>query len=320
MITQKQIKLFDEKISNAKSVVLFAHKNPDGDALCSVAALGHLIELNYGKEVICMYDGNVPDNLDNIPLRRDMHYYARVDENIPVDVAIVMDYGIKRNIGGPQKFLDKAKFVIEIDHHINDDKVGDLCVDDENAAATGEIVYELMRLLKWKSDLIVLKLLLTAIVTDTGCFKYVKNGRVLEIAANLVDGGVNIQRIINDLSNKPRKTVVTESLVAGSAEFFYGNKLAIAIIDNKQYKNLDGRGETVLGLLGQIRGLDYIALLKEQKPNQIGISLRGRFKPVEQIAVEFGGGGHEFAAGAVVNDTLDNVKKRLLALFKEVIK
>ena len=144
MITQKQIKLFDEKISNAKSVVLFAHKNPDGDALCSVAALGHLIELNYGKEVICMYDGNVPDNLDNIPLRRDMHYYARVDENIPVDVAIVMDYGIKRNIGGPQKFLDKAKFVIEIDHHINDDKVGDLCVDDESAAATGEIVYELM--------------------------------------------------------------------------------------------------------------------------------------------------------------------------------
>ena len=49
MITTQQVKIFDEKISNAKSIVLFAHKNPDGDALCSVAALGHLIELNYGK-------------------------------------------------------------------------------------------------------------------------------------------------------------------------------------------------------------------------------------------------------------------------------
>ncbi|MBO4480079.1 MAG: DHH family phosphoesterase [Alphaproteobacteria bacterium] len=320
MITQKQIKIFDEKISNAESVVIFAHKNPDGDALCSVAALGRLIELNYGKEVICMYDGNVPDNLDGIPMRRDMRYFEHVDENIPVDVAIVMDYGIERNIGGPQKFLKKAKFIIEIDHHMNDDKVGQLCIDDTAAAATGEIVYELMRKAKWQSDEMVLTLLMFAIVTDTGLFKYVTNGKVLRIAADLVDSGVNVQCIINELANKPRKTVVTEASAAANAEFFYHNKLAMAVIDNKQYKNLDGRGETVLNLLGQIHGLDYIVLLKEQKPNQIGVSLRGRFKAVDKFAVALGGGGHQFAAGAVVNDTLDNVKKRILDLFKGGIK
>lgn len=320
MITKEQIKIFNDKISKAQSIVVCGHKNPDGDAVGSVLALARLIELNYGKEVICMYDGNVPDNLDNVPLRRSLRYYTHVDESIPVDVAIVMDYGIKRNIGGPQKFLDKAKFIIEIDHHINDDKVGELCIDDENAAAVGEIVYELMQAAKWKSDLMVSALLMTAIVTDTGCFKYAKNGRVLNIAANLIENGVNIQRVIDDLANKPRKTVITESSVAGNAEFFYKNKLAVAIIDNKQYKNLDGRGETVLNLLAQIHGLDYIALLKEQKTNQIGVSLRGRFKPVEQIAVALGGGGHEFAAGAVVKDTLENVKNRILELFKEVIK
>jgi phosphoesterase RecJ-like protein len=320
MITKEQIKIFNDKISKAQSIVLCAHKNPDGDAVGSVLALARLIELNYDKEVICMYDGNVPDNLDNVPLRRHLNYYTHVDENISVDVAIVMDYGIKRNIGGPQKFLDKAKFVIEIDHHKNDDKVGNLCIDDENAAATGEIIYELMRAAKWNSDAMVWGALMTAIVTDTGLFKYITRGDVLRIVADLVDRGINIQQIINDLANKPRKTVLTESLSAGNAEFFYKNKLAIAIIDNKQYKNLDGRGETVLNLLGQIHGLDYIALLKEQKPNQIGVSLRGRFKPVEQIAVALGGGGHEFAAGAVVKDTLENVKNRILELFKGVIK
>ncbi|MBO4746222.1 MAG: DHH family phosphoesterase [Alphaproteobacteria bacterium] len=320
MITKEQIKIFNDKISKAQSIVLCGHKNPDGDAVGSVLALARLIELNYGKEVICMYDGNVPDNLDNVPLRYRMRYYTHVDDNIPVDVAIVMDYGIERNIGGPKKFLDKAKFIIEIDHHINDKYVGQLCIDDQSAAAVAEIIYELICAAKWKSDLTVWTLLMTAIITDTGCFKYSKNGRVLKVAADLVDGGVNIQRIMDDLANKPRKTVITESLVAGNAEFFYKNKLAIAIIDNKQYKNLDGRGETVLNLLGQIHGLDYIALLKEQKPNQIGVSLRGRFKPVEQIAVALGGGGHEFAAGAVVKDTLENVKNRILELFKEVIK
>jgi len=66
--------------------------------------------------------------------------------------------------------------------------------------------------------------------------------------------------------------------------------------------------------------LNYIVLLKEQKPNQIGVSLRGRHCPVDKIATALGGGGHEFAAGAVVNDTLENVKKRVLELFRKEIK
>lgn len=320
MITKKQVEIFDKKIKDAGSVILCAHKNPDGDALCSMLALAHLIEINYDKKVVCAYDGNIPDNLDNVPLRKRAQFFEHIKDDAPFDVAIVLDYGIKRNIGGPKKFLDNAKFIIEIDHHKNDDKIGQLCIDDENAAATGEIVYELMKASKWEYDLMALYALMTAIITDTGMFKYATRGNVLRIAADLVDFGVNIQQVINDLANKPRKTVITESLAAGNAEFFYKNKLAVAIIDNKQYKNLDGRGETVLNLLGQIHGLDYVVLLKEQKANQIGVSLRGRFKAINKIAVELGGGGHEYAAGAVVYDTLENVKKRVLDLFKGVIK
>lgn len=73
-------------------------------------------------------------------------------------------------------------------------------------------------------------------------------------------------------------------------------------------------------MLQQIHGVDYVVLLKEQKPGQIGISLRGRFKPVNKIAEALGGGGHEFAAGAVVMDSLENVKALILKMFQEVIK
>lgn len=316
----KQIKIFDEKIRAAKSIVLFAHKNPDGDALCSVIALGRLIELNYGKEVTCVYDGNIPDNLDDVPFRKKIRFFDKIKDDMPVDVAIVMDYGIPRNIGGSQKFADKAGFIIEIDHHINDDKIGALCIDDVNAAATVEIVYDLMIALGWKWDLDIGILIMTAIITDTGYFKYVKDGKVMRIVADLVDAGVDIQQIVNMLGNKPRKTIVTEAASVGAAEFLFKNKLALAIIDSKQYKNLDGRGETVLNLLGQVSGLEYIVLLKEQKPKQIGVSLRGRGKPVDKIAAMLGGGGHEFAAGAVVYDTLENVKNRILELFKKELR
>ncbi len=317
MITQEQVKIFDEKIRAAESIVLMAHKNPDGDALCSVIALGLLIELNYGKSVTCVYDGNIPDNLDDVPFRRRMRFFERVEEDMPVDVAIVMDYGIARNIGGTYKFIEKAGFVIELDHHINDAKVGNLCLDDETAAATAEIVYELMRVAGWQMDLSVAILLMTAIITDTGCFKFIKNSRVMRIAAELVDYGVEIQRIINGLANKPRKTIVTEAASVGATEFYFKNRLAIATITAAQYKNMDGRGETALNLLGQMHGVEYVVLLKEQKNNQIGVSLRGRHKSVDKIAVALGGGGHEFAAGAVVYDTLENVKQQVLELFKK---
>ena len=320
MISTEQLKIFDDKIRAAGSIILCAHKNPDGDALCSMLALAHLIETNYGKDVVCTYDGNIPDNLADVPLRKRARFFERIESDAPFDVAIVMDYGIERNIGGPHKFLDNAGFIIEIDHHINDNKIGALCIDDENAAATAEIVYRLMQGAGWSYDLVVARLLMTAIITDTGCFKHIRRGDIMHVVGDLVDFGVDIQRIMNDLANKPRKTVVTEAASVAATEFFYKNKLAIAVIDSNQYKRIDGRGETALGLLGQIHGLEYIVLLKEQKPNQIGVSLRGRGHAVDHVAVALGGGGHEFAAGAVVQDSLENVKNRILELFKKEIK
>lgn len=320
MITQEQIKQFEDKIKSAKSIVIMGHKNPDGDALCSVIAMARLIEQNYGKNPICVYDGNIPDNLDAVPLRKRVRFFERLEEIENFDVAIVLDYGTIKNIGGPYKFIENAKFVIEIDHHIKQDIVGNLCIRDEHAAATAEIVYELIHAANLEMDITIATLLMTAIITDTGWFAFVKRGRVFEIAAELVDFGVKIQPIMNGLDNKARKTIITESAAAANAEFLFHNKLAIAIIDSKSYKNLDGRGDTVLGLLQQVAGLEYVVLLKEQKENQIGVSLRGKNSPVDKIANELGGGGHKNAAGAVVYDSLENVKNKIIELFKKVIK
>lgn len=313
---EQKIQDFFNCVRKAKSIVIMGHKNPDGDSLCSVLALAHLIEENFGISPVCVYDGNIPENLSEVPLRSRIKYFERVDLSQPFDLAIVMDYGNPVHIGGAQPAVDNAKFVVEIDHHKNDAPIGQLCINDDGAVATAVIVYKIMRAGGLKMDASTADLLALAILTDTGNFKFVRNGDALRIVADLVDSGVNIRSLIELMNNKPRKTVQLEARTAANAEFFYRGRLALAIVEKKDYKYLDGRGEMTLSLLGQIQGVEYIVLLKEQKPGQIGISIRSRKKPIDNIAVALGGGGHERAAGAIVRDSLENVRARVLELFK----
>ncbi len=313
---KKDIELLVEKIKAASSICIFAHKNPDGDALCSVLALMQLIETNFGKTAVGIYDGNIPENLEYVPLRHRIKYFANVDLSQPFDLVIALDYGTIRHILWAMPVIEKAGFIAEIDHHQNDEKVAALALDDTSAAATGEILYNIARAAGWQIDEKVADLLGVSILTDTGFFKFVRRGESMKIMADLVDMGVSIGRLSDIMNNKPRKAVQTEAAAAGSAEFFFHNTLALATIDKKMYRNLDGRGELVLSLLGQISGVEYIVLLKQQRDNQTGVSLRSRTKPVNHIATALGGGGHTYAAGAVIADTLENVRARVLELFR----
>ena len=313
---KEQFKQFIEKIKSAKSIAIMGHKNPDGDSFCSVLALAKVIELNFGLRPVCVYDGNIPDYLDLVPLRSWIKFFERVDVYSPYDLAIILDYGTPKHIGGAKPIIDNAGFVVEMDHHKNDEKVGDLCLDDEEVAATGQIVYDFIKSENLKFDINVANLLAVSLITDTGHFRFIRDGSVMRIMAELVDYGVNMRELCELLRNKPKKSILVESGVVADAEFFYHDKLAIATVHHKDYKYLDGRGDTVLNLLGQIQGVEYIVMLKEQKSNQIGLSMRSRGKPINHIAEALGGGGHMCAAGAVVADSLENVRAKVIELFR----
>ncbi len=317
---EESVKIFIDKIKSAKNIAIMGHKNPDGDSYCSVLALAKLIEINYGVRPTCVYDGNIPEYLDEMPMRSWIKYYERVDLAAVYDLVILLDYGTPKHIGGAKPLVDNARFIVEIDHHQNDEKLGMLCIDDENAAAVGQIIFEIMKSANWQFDKDVLDLLAVAIITDTGNFKFVRDGRVMQIMAEMVESGVVLRHLFEALRNKPRKSVVAESGAASRAQFLFKGRLAIAIVPHKDYKYLDGRGDTVLNLLGSIKGVEYIALLKEQKENQTGVSLRSRGQPVNHIAEALGGGGHMCAAGAVVNDSVENVRNRIVELFQGELK
>ena len=316
---EEKLKIFVEKIKSASSIAIMGHKNPDGDALCSMIALAKLIEVNYGIRCRCVYDGNIPSFLANVPLRDWAKFHEKVDMSTPFDLAILVDYGAAHQLGAPLSIAQNAKYIVEIDHHKNETPMGMLSLSDDTAAATGIIIYQIMRRLGWQYDWAVLDLLAVAIMTDTGNFKFARTGLPLTIMGELVDEGVNIRRLLESMHNKPRKAVQTEAAVVARAEFFYKGRLALATITHEDYKNLDGRGEMTLSLLEQIKGVEYVVLLKEQREDKIGISIRSRGNPIDEIAMSFGGGGHARAAGAVVsNTTLATVRERVLAAFKGV--
>ena len=312
----KKIESLIEKIKNAKSIAISGHKNPDGDSLCSALALMKIIELNFNKKSTVIYDGNIPKELDNVPLRKSALHHTRIPEDAKYDLYILVDYGTIKNLGGIQKFVDNADYVIEFDHHYNDNLVGNLCFDNVEKAAAAQMIYDVVRKAKFQIDKDVIDLLTIAIITDTGNFKFVRHSDVFKDAAELVDAGANMSYLVNLLNNKDKKTVLVESKVVSEAEFLMKGRLAVATINHDDYKKLDGRGELVLRLLGQIHGVQYVVLLKEQKENQIGVSIRSRQTPINQIAESLGGGGHLCAAGAVVKDSLANVHEIVINMFK----
>jgi len=311
-----KIKILEEKIKNAKSIAISGHKNPDGDSISSALALMRLIELNFDKKSTVIYDGNLPVYLDKIPFRKEAVFYKHLPEDAKYDLYILVDYGTKSHFGGTEKYVNDAEFVIEFDHHINDDVAGNLCFDDASQASTTQVIYNVAHSAKWKMDQDVIDLLTVGVLTDTGNFKFARNGDVLRDAAKLVDAGANITHLINLLSSKDKKTVLVESAAAANAEFFMKGRLVVTSIRQPDYKKLDGRGDLVLNILGQIRGVEFVVLLKEQKENQIGISIRSKTVPINHIAESFGGGGHLCAAGAVVMDSFDNVYEKITKAFK----
>ena len=312
----KKIETLIEQIKKAKSIAISGHKNPDGDSLCSALALMELIRLNFKKRATVIYDGNLPKFLDGVPLRDEAIYHTHIPEDAKYDLYILVDYGTKNNLGAAENLIPESKFIIEFDHHYNEDKIGDLCFDDESKAAAAQIIFDVSRKANFEMNKNIVDLLTLGIITDTGHFKFVRHSDVLKDVADLVDRGADMIELMNLLNNKDKKTVLAESRAVADAEFLMKGRLAIATMKHDAYKKLDGRGELVLSSLGQIHGVEYVALLKEQKENQIGISFRSRSNPINKIAESFGGGGHLCASGAVVADNLENVYNKVINAFK----
>ncbi len=315
----EQIKTLAKKIQDAKSILVFGHKNPDGDSLGSVLGLYHLIADNFGKTPDVTYDGNMPAVYDFMPGRDKIIYVEKLPAK-KYDLVICLDVAALKQLGDAQiEFFKNAVQTIKIDHHKTCEAFGDIDICKNDFVATAEIVYEIARELNWKIGTDAAMCLYVGIYTDTGEFSYIDNGNAFRVAAELVDLGVDARSVKPNLDVLSRNDIIAQATVLAATEFFYGGKLAVAVVPNKLYKKLDSGEVTILMRLRSVKGVRVVVVLKETKSDRITASFRSEATPVRAVAESLGGGGHDLAAAAILNASLNDAKKTVVAAFKNIL-
>ena len=183
-----------EALGRAQTIGVVGHVGPDGDALGSMIALS-LAARDAGKDAVASFAEPfvVPDEmsfLDTSTLVKPSLYPT------DLDVAVAVDTSVAERVGSLAGAMGKAKGLVVIDHHLSDGTWGDMVLIDRTAAATTELVYEVINELGWEITPAVADALYTGIVTDTGRFQYSNtDARTFRVAAELVEAGAHPEEI-----------------------------------------------------------------------------------------------------------------------------
>ena len=160
-----------------------------------------------------------------------------------------------------------------------------------------------------------------SILTDTGSFRYSStSSNAFKIASDLIKLGVKPWKMAyNIYESKKLTTLKLMGLAINTITTHYNDKLAIMYINQDMYKNTNTTSDDTEGFVNiarSVKGCEVGALLREDKPNCIKVSLRSKDEvDVSKIALTFGGGGHKNAAGFELVGSIEEVKEKLVQAF-----
>lgn len=303
------------ELKKAQYIGVITHINPDGDAVGSVLAIAlALKKLNKGVAVI--KNDDMPDKYKFLPGQElisgmdDMTAYP--------DILVALDCGDAGRLGNGACLMDKAKTVINIDHHISNTMFGNMNLVDTNAAATAEIVYQVIKLSGARLDKEIAACLYTAIVADTGCFRYDNTTQATHtICGELLSLGVKSNEIITRLFHE---RTLPQLRILGAAlhglTIFHGGKTAVLRITKEMMNDAgadQGDLENVIDFGRDVAGIEVAVLVKETEDNSVRVGFRAKNDvDVSSVARKFGGGGHKKASGCTVKGSLSEVLEGVL--------
>lgn len=311
-----------EAIQSAKKILIISHVNPDGDALGSTCGLYSAIYHNLKKRCdICTltYVSPIYNFLPNIE-----HAKHSFDTSIVYDLVITVDVAAIDRISDMKPLFDRAKMTVNIDHHKTNNNFGDLNYVLPEASSAGEVLFKLFKLWDWKLDLDTAECIYTAILTDTGGFRFDNTSSdVFMIASELVKIGVNPNKIYTYCYElKSKNYIMFQNYCVQKAVFSEDNKIAYTTVYKKDLEKFHAKDDYTEGLAESLRAIDttdIAFIVKEIEPNKISkISMRSKLYDVAQICSHFGGGGHSRAAGCTIKSGVESAVKKVLDVIKKV--
>lgn len=305
-----------QAIKASDRFLVTTHENPDGDALGSLVAM-NLALAQLGAESLMYLAGEVP--LPHEYAFMHLEGVRRGGRPSEADgrVVLALDCANERRLGPDPALLELAPLVVNIDHHHDNTRFGDINLIVPDASSTGEILYEVFKELGVQITPEIAEAIYIAVVTDTGRFQYSNTTpKALRLAADLIEAGANTHRVFQGVyESVPLAKLKLLGRALDSARAYENGRLVIAFLDRKDFADAGATEPFAEGIIDTIRsveGADMVALIREP-PTTDGpkrrVSLRTTADDIDvsAIARRASGGGHRQAAGFSSEASADEV-------------
>jgi bifunctional oligoribonuclease and PAP phosphatase NrnA len=315
-----------EAIKRSNTLLLVSHIHPDGDAVGSLTALGAAL-LADGKKVTLYNEHPVPSAYQFLPLSDTIVDDA--GELDAYDVMIVLDCSKIERIGQLVDLIDKVPVIINIDHHCTNENFGGVQLVDPGACATTEIIYKLLVEMGSPINREAAYGIYTGIITDTASFSFENTSSgSFAICGKMVDLGVDPHLV-------SRNVYITYSLerirfmkmVLSTFTLSEDKTISFMMGTQEMIRKSGMKPENVGRIVNyakHIEGVKIAAMALEEEfredhlpdhHHNFHVSLRSDGSvDVSKIAVFFGGGGHNSAAGFNITDTVEGLRETILGL------
>ncbi len=317
-----------ELINSANTIIIIQAENPDGDSLGSALALEEILG-DLGKKVILYCPVEIPKYL------RYVQGWDRVTNNFDtsVDLAILVDTTADILISkvletpGNRHFLESHP-VLVIDHHVSKSNLSfKHTLLTEDAVATSEIIYELSTQSDWAINAQAAENMMVAIMSDSlGLTVQNVTPRTFFIAGKLAELGASnstIELRRREQMKKSAEILKYKGVLIERIEYFLDGKLALIRIpweEIQQYSDQYNPSVLVLDEMRFVEGVEIGVAIKTYPDGKLTGKLRSNLPISATVAGFFGGGGHEYAAGFRVYETIDTIIPELITATDKALK
>jgi len=313
---------FCSVVRGAKRIALTSHIRPDCDALGSELGMAFVLEA-LGKEVLIVNAHATPPNLAFIDPAGKL---GVLNQTVPAgrvaecDLLMVLDTSAWAQLGEMGEALRgfPGKRIV-LDHHVGEDDLGAEWFKNTSAEATGRLVVEAAEQLGIDLTPAMAMPLFAAVATDTGWFRFSSTTpETFRVGAKLVAAGAKPDEIFNALYERNTAgRIRLRGVILARIVVEPGGRLAHTIVHKEDFAatgSLPSDTEDAVNTLLSIEGVQVAVIFVEQLSGGFKISFRSRSAlDCNQVARQFGGGGHKAAAGASVAGAREEVQAKVLS-------
>jgi phosphoesterase RecJ-like protein len=295
--------------------LLVTHENPDGDALGSLLATKLALDsLGKDSEMYLYGDAPLPREYGFMPLERLLR---EPPPDAGERVLVALDCANESRIGPDPELLAAAPLRIDIDHHHDNSRFGDVNLVVGDASSTAEVLREVFEALDVRLSPEIAEALYIALVTDTGRFQYTNTTpKALRLAAELVEAGADVHRVFQDVYESvefAKLKLLARALER--AQVYDGGRLVVSYLLRSDFTELsaaEAYSEGIIDYLRAVDGAEMAALIREPPrregpPRRVSLRASNDELDVSAIARKSGGGGHRQAAGFSSADSVEEI-------------